>query len=233
MNQERSFSSDSLMMPKQNNEFVYFKNEEDNKIVEIKNIITKDFSKTIIEESEKIPNWRKVGFHKAEVLDQINNIPEVNETFSNYIEEYIEKSKDAFKAIYGKSVKLTYIYIQKWPVGSYAIKHNDTHNFDGSPGFIDCPLAVLLYLYNDFTGGKLEFPDHNISISPNQGSGYFFEGGPKNEHQVTIIESGLRYTIVSFWDFEDSTYNENDINALKENQQKWSQYSNINNERDS
>jgi hypothetical protein len=209
-----------------NNNFIYFKNEENSKIVEVQNIISKDFSQKIIEESEKMLGWKNVGFYKAEILEQIDNIPQKSDMFSNYIKEYMEQVRSVFHKIYDKPVVFKSIYIQKWPIGSYGIKHNDTHNLDGTPGFIDWKLSTLLYLHSDFTGGNLEFPDHNISITPNQGSAYFFDGGPQNEHQVTSIESGLRYTIVSFWDFEDSVYDEKDILILQENQKRWSEYSN-------
>ncbi|MEI6586653.1 MAG: 2OG-Fe(II) oxygenase [Sediminibacterium sp.] len=218
-------NNDSIFIKKiKNHEFNYIKNEKNNKIVEIKDIVSKDFSKIIIQKSEEMNGWKKVGFHKAEVLEQVNNVGEKNDMFSNCIKEYMENVKAIFNKIYNKPVIFKSIYIQKWPPGSYGLKHNDTHNLDGSPGFIDWKLSVLLYLHSDFVGGKLEFPDHNISIVPNQGSGYFFEGGPQNEHQVTTIETGLRYTIVSFWDFEDSVYDKNDILTLKENEKKWAEY---------
>lgn len=212
-----------------NYDFIYLKNETNNKIVEVKNIVSKDFSQKIMQESESMPGWKKVGFHKAEVLEQINNVVQEDNTFSNYIKDYMEKVKAIFNIIYDKPVVFKSIYIQKWPTGSYGIKHNDTYNLDGSPGFIDWKLSTLLYLHSDFTGGTLEFPDHNISIIPNQGSAYFFEGGPKNEHEVTIVKSGLRYTIVSFWDFEDSVYDEKDMLLLKQNQEKWAEYAKNNN----
>lgn len=199
----------------------YVKNETDSKIFEVKNIITESMSKTIIEESEKMAGWKNVGFYKARILDQIDNRPEASETFRKYIDEYLSIVKNIISLAFGKPVRLKFIYIQKWPVGSYAIKHNDMYNFDGTPLFLDCKIAANVYMHNDFTGGKLEFPDHGISINPKQGSAYIFNGGPENEHQVTEIESGDRYTIVSFFDIEGSSYTEEELYMSLKSQEKW------------
>lgn len=202
-------------------EVEYFKNMENSKIFEVKNMISENMSKIIIEESEKMSGWRDVGFYKARVLEQIEKHPEATETFKNYIKGYIEDSKEILSSTFKKPVKFKMIYVQKWPIGSYAVKHNDTYNYDGTPLFLDCKLATILYMHNDFTGGKLEFPDHDISIDPVQGSSYMFDGGPENEHQVTEITSGDRYTIVTFWDIEGSTYNDYEVESSEKSQQKW------------
>lgn len=199
----------------------YFKNEINSKIFEVSNMITEYMSRIIIEESESLPGWKNVGFYKARVLEQIDNIPEASEIFKKYINEYVLITKDILSSTFEKPVKFKTVYIQKWPTGSYAVKHNDMYNFDGTPLFLDFKLATTLYMHNNFTGGKLEFPDHNISISPRQGSAYMFDGGPENEHQVTEIESGDRYTIVSFWDIEGSRYTEEELNMSIKNQEKW------------
>lgn len=202
----------------------YFKNESNSKILEIKNIISKQMSDLIILECENINEWENVGFYKAKIMPQIEKNVKINKIFQEYIKEYIEMNKKLFYKIYNKEVILKMIYMQKWPIGSYAVRHNDTHNYDGTPAFVDCKLSTVLYLYNNFEGGNLEFPEHGISITPNQGSLYMFDGGPQNEHQVTEITDGIRYTLVSFWDFSGSNYTEEEIEMSKKSQDRWLKY---------
>ena len=206
---------------KSNLEIKYFKNTKSSKIFEVKNMISKDVSDVIIKESEKMSGWTNVGFYKAKILGQIDEHPEIDGLFKDYVKSYINDTSKILSKEFDKNVCLKMIYIQKWPIGSYAVRHNDTHNFDGSPAFVYCKVSTVLYLYNDFLGGNLEFPDHDISIQPNQGSAYMFDGGPENEHQVTEIIDGDRYTIVTFWDFIDSEYTKEDLELSEQSQQRW------------
>ncbi len=46
----------------------------------------------------------------------------------------------------------------------------------------------------------LQFPSQDISIQPKVGMLAAFDGGFNNMHEVTLLKSGVRYTIGSFWD---------------------------------
>jgi hypothetical protein len=43
-----------------------------------------------------------------------------------------------------------------------------------------------------------------------------FDGGHGNEHEVTVVESGVRYTIGSFWDKEGMVYSEERIKEMED-----------------
>jgi hypothetical protein len=92
-------------------------------------------------------------------------------------------------------------HTQKWEPGAYARIHSDNTDEKGNSGaFTRSRYAAFLYLNDDFEGGLLQFPSHNISIKPEVGMLAAFDGGFNNMHEVTIITSGVRYTIGSFWD---------------------------------
>lgn len=92
-------------------------------------------------------------------------------------------------------------HTQKWEPGAYARKHSDNTDEHGNSGaFTRSRYAAFLYLNDNFSGGLLQFPDQNISISPKVGMLAAFDGGFNNMHEVTLITSGVRYTIGSFWD---------------------------------
>ncbi|NDB60764.1 2OG-Fe(II) oxygenase, partial [bacterium] len=76
-----------------------------------------------------------------------------------------------------------------------------------SGAFTRSRYAAFLYLNDNFDGGLLQFPSQDISIKPEVGMLAAFDGGFNNMHEVTLIESGVRYTIGSFWDDrEESEY---------------------------
>jgi hypothetical protein len=92
-------------------------------------------------------------------------------------------------------------HTQKWEPGAYARKHSDNTDEHGNSGaFTRSRYAAFLYLNDDFEGGLLKFSDQNLSIQPKVGMLAAFDGGFNNMHEVTLITSGVRYTIGSFWD---------------------------------
>lgn len=99
-------------------------------------------------------------------------------------------------------------HTQKWEPGAYARIHSDNTDQKGNSGaFTRSRYAVFLYLNDDFEGGLLRFPSQQISIKPQTGMLAAFDGGFNNMHEVTLISSGVRYTLGSFWDDrEESAY---------------------------
>lgn len=99
-------------------------------------------------------------------------------------------------------------HTQKWEPGAYARLHSDNTDEKGNSGaFTRSRYAAFLYLNDDFEGGLLQFPFNDVSISPEVGMLAAFDGGFNNMHEVTMITSGVRYTIGSFWDDrEESAY---------------------------
>jgi hypothetical protein len=92
-------------------------------------------------------------------------------------------------------------HTQKWEPGAYARKHSDNTDEHGKSGaFTRSRYAAFLYLNDDFEGGLLQFPDQNLTIQPKVGMLAAFDGGFNNMHEVSLITSGVRYTIGSFWD---------------------------------
>ena len=92
-------------------------------------------------------------------------------------------------------------HTQKWEPGAYARRHSDNTDEHGPSGaFTRSRYAGFLYLNDEFEGGLLKFPDQDIEIKPQVGMLAVFDGGFNNMHEVTLIESGVRYTIGSFWD---------------------------------
>lgn len=113
-------------------------------------------------------------------------------------------------------------HTQKWEPGAYARLHSDNTDEHGNTGpFARSRYAAFLYLNDDFEGGVLKFPSHDITIVPKTGLLAVFDGGFNNMHEVSLITKGVRYTIGSFWDDrDDSAYSEETKAAWAEEMQK-------------
>jgi predicted 2-oxoglutarate/Fe(II)-dependent dioxygenase YbiX len=197
--------------------FVFFKDEEivdgkgqlgidRNRIVELPGFVSTDMASAMVEYFKKEDRWGETAFngsHGAPV--QMGQVRPSDFGLSDTVfMDVNSKLEEAVSAVYGKKVTASSIHAQKWDVGSSANPHSDNSDFDGNPteGFDNLKYVGILYLNNDYEGGDLFFPEHDISIHPNAGSMYIFSGGVENIHGVTEITSGTRYSIVSFWDFE-------------------------------
>lgn len=168
--------------------------------------------------------WTPISFYESysSVLPQDND-PELEEAgltptfFSDIRKGFI----DAVASIHGLDpntiVQIGY-HTQKWEPGAYARLHSDNTDEHGNTGpFERSRYAGFLYLNDDFQGGLLNFPAHNLTIEPKVGLLAVFAGGFKNMHEVTIITKGVRYTLGSFWDDrEESAYPE-------ETRQQWAE----------
>jgi hypothetical protein len=151
--------------------------------------------------------WMPISFYESysSVLPQDDDEIVIEEGLSPTIFSDI-KSKiiDAVASVHDLDPKIISqigYHTQKWEPGAYARIHSDNTDEKGNAGaFTRSRYAAFLYLNDDFEGGLLQFPDQQISIKPKVGMLAAFDGGFNNMHEVTMITSGVRYTIGSFWD---------------------------------
>lgn len=65
-------------------------------------------------------------------------------------------------------------------------------------------LSSVIYLNDDYEGGELYFPDHNLSIKPEAGDWITWPGNRWYQHGVSEITSGVRYTLSVWARFEEA-----------------------------
>jgi hypothetical protein len=197
------------------------------------NFLTAEESAKIIQVMEKQVeanklSWTPISFYESysSILPQDND-PEIlelgldPEIFSKIKKGIIE----GVASIHGLDpqtiVQIGY-HTQKWEPGAYARLHSDNTDEHGNSGaFERSRYAAFIYLNEDFEGGLLGFPSHDITVEPKVGMLAVFAGGHKNMHEVTLITKGIRHTIGSFWDDrEESAYPEELREQWKEEMQK-------------
>lgn len=60
-------------------------------------------------------------------------------------------------------------------------------------------LSAVFYLNDNYEGGELNFPQHDIKIKPESGSLIFFPSTADFMHESIIIEKGLKYCVPLFF----------------------------------
>lgn len=202
-------------------------------IVLYENFLTEEECEKLIKildaqaEREKI-NWTPISFYESysSVLPQDSD-PELEEfgvspTIFSDIKSGIMDAVASVHGIERSAVNQIGYHTQKWEPGAYARLHSDNTDEHGNSGpFERSRYAAFLYLNENFEGGLLRFPSHDISIPPRTGLLAAFAGGHKNMHEVSLITKGIRYTLGSFWDDrEESAYPEELRAQWKEEMQK-------------
>ncbi len=173
-------------------------------------------------------SWMPISFYESysSVLPLDNDEEVISLGLSPTIFSDIEKAMpEAIASVHDlepKTICKIGYHTQKWEPGAYARMHSDNTDAEGNSGaFTRSRYAGFLYLNDNFEGGLLRFPDQNIEIKPQVGMLAVFDGGFNNMHEVSLIESGVRYTIGSFWDDrKESDYPQELRNAWAEEMKK-------------
>lgn len=152
-------------------------------------------------------SWAPISFYESysSVLPQNGDQEVIDAGLTSTIFADIENiMPEAIASVHNLDPKIISkigYHTQKWEPGAYARIHSDNTDAQGKSGaFTRSRYAGFLYLNDNFEGGLLKFPDQNIEVKPETGMLAVFDGGFNNMHEVSLITSGVRYTIGSFWD---------------------------------
>jgi hypothetical protein len=155
--------------------------------------------------------WAPISFYES----FSSNLPEDSDMLDfglpeNFFTDLELGVKAATEDTRGKPIRKVSYHAQKWIEGAFAGFHSDNSSLESPEynAFERSKMAAFLYLNENFEGGELNFRDHDIRIKPRTGMLVAFEGGHHNIHEVLIIEKGTRYTIGSFWDFDEIQYSD-------------------------
>ncbi len=208
-------------------ETVVFKHD----IIGYKNFVPQEDLPRIISYFNSMEHlWNDVAFYESYGMGiQTEDHLATNFGLSTtYFGDLKERFKASVAESHGREVRPNTSHAQKWEVGAFANPHSDNSDFAGNPNAFEINKYVgILYLNDEYEGGELYFPHHDIIIRPEAGMFITFPGGVENIHGVTEITKGTRYTMVSFWDYADAEYSEErkaeweeEIRTVREQQAK-------------
>jgi len=118
-------------------------------------------------------------------VDPIHLTESKDELFSSVINSVTNLCK-----IFDDNIKLQYVGVVRWPIGTFMKPHIDDNNIHEPDIF-----AAMLYLNDNFTGGSTMFED--IEIKPKPGKLIIFSNN-KHLHYVSEVGGAERF-VLSFW----------------------------------
>jgi Rps23 Pro-64 3,4-dihydroxylase Tpa1-like proline 4-hydroxylase len=197
------------------------KNKYLDQLILVEDFITKDEAKKTIDLLNKLNEirpdfWKPISFYES----YSSGYPEDNDPIlsefglpNNWFSDLYQRFRDVVAEVANvpesKLSKISF-HSQKWEPGAFAPLHSDNSSNEGVMGaFTRSRYAAFLYLNDDFEGGELSFPEHNLEFIPKTGMIAAFHGGHKNMHEVKVVKKSNRYTIGSFFDDrEESDYDQ-------------------------
>lgn len=170
------------------------------------NVLTNDECQNIIKYANTHNNWENAGhkFWDNRVIN-INNV--TDPTVYNLLLETRQKIESTIIESYKIQQKIycDIFQIIRWNDGMEQPVHADACNQDGSSnGLTWRKFGSILYLNDDFDGGKTYYPKHNIEITPKVGTLAVHLGDLNHSHGVTKVVGNTRYTLAAFWGFDES-----------------------------
>jgi len=151
------------------------------------------------------------GWEKSPVEfwdNRVINMAAVNTLFgpdiSSIVLDATMKVKDFISKEYGLEEELVadIVTLCRWFPGMEQPPHADDMTNSEVKGFERRVLGAIIYLNDNYEGGKTYYPTHGIEITPKAGSLAVHPGDPEHLHGVTKIEGNVRYTIASFWAYD-------------------------------
>lgn len=93
------------------------------------------------------------------------------------------------------------IDLVRWFEGMEQVPHCDdmSNNNEEVKKFGHRVFGCVLYLNDDYEGGKTYYPNFDIEITPKMGKLAVHPGDCVHLHGVTPIKNSTRYTVASFW----------------------------------
>jgi len=133
-----------------------------------------------------------------DILERIG--PDIYSLINSYIEKMAQYINSAFSCRVSNRPPC----IIRWFEGIEQRPHADKQLEDGSPNpFPDYDINSLFYYNDDFDGGELYYPDHDLVIKPEPGLAVLHPGDINYLHGVKMVTSGDRFTTPAFYTVEE------------------------------
>jgi hypothetical protein len=193
-------------------------------VVEFKNFLTAEECQKLIDYfNSSIESWQETCFYASYVMDPLAPLSTNpnSEIDRSYFDSLRLSLKELAETCSPEKLRNLSLSAHKWTPGAFASDHSDNSDMDGTPNaWQDNKFVTIIYLNRDYEGGNLTFDAHGISIAPDQGTMIAFDPGFTNLHGVTEVLSGIRYTMLSSWDYESANYTEEDLKRIKEEKER-------------
>lgn len=176
------------------------------------NFITPEDSKWIIDVVSNIEPWES-GYGSDFWDNRSLNAQKIYNDYDKQIGQYLFNLRSKIKSTIIKMYNLEDdIYpdltqVIRWFPGMEQPPHaDDMSNIEEYGPNRHRDFGAIIYLNDNYSGGHTYYPQYNIEVKPEIGKLAVHPGDTNHFHGVTKIDKNIRYTIVSFWTFNKSFY---------------------------
>lgn len=164
----------------------------------IEDVLSKEEHKILLEYVKNAESWKEQPWLARTVESQ--NLPKEILEILNKTSDFVYKKITDFYGVAVDSHRQSRLHVVKFVKGFYLVPHIDTLSSEGNH------MASVYYINDDYTGGEIDFPDHNLTIKPKANSLIIFPGNENYVHAVNEIIDNDRYSSAMWFQFTGSTF---------------------------
>lgn len=170
----------------------------------VQNFISKEEADEIVYFVSQIEKWEDhegTSFWSNRGLSDVTIYNRHNKDMGKYLYDLRDRIKETLQNFYGpEEIFPDLLQVIRWFPGQEQSPHSDNmENTEHAATNQHRKYGVVIYLNDNFDGGKTFYPQHNFEITPETGKLAVHPGDTNHMHGVTRVENAIRYTIVSFW----------------------------------
>lgn len=175
-----------------------------------KNVVDPEVAAAIVEFADSLEQWSEdmgTNSNRLAPMDvegyiRLNNPGLLSKPVYDAISEIIEDVALIVEDTFNVKVARPLPTIMRMGVGAGQGEHFDKlndHYVYSDPIVTDYDLTAVIYYNDNFTGGELNFPQHDYMITPETGMVVTYPGDRYHSHEVKEVKSGVRYTSPLFF----------------------------------
>lgn len=135
---------------------------------------------------------------KKEEIGKYTEDSQVLKNIHQMVEQRLDLCLRHYESLWNFSIQYKEAFnFVKYAPGKYFKLHAD-HG-----PYYTCTVSAVIYLNDDYDGGEIEFPRHNLVLKPKAGDIILFPSNFVYEHASLEIFSGNKYSVVIMMDYND------------------------------
>jgi hypothetical protein len=164
----------------------------------IKNVLSEQEHAMLLEYVKNYESWNEEPWGSRTIRS--NQMPE----------HFLDMLEKVFKVVYENATSLYKVEIDhfnrgglhlvKFVEGFSLMPHVDTMSDES------LHIASVYYINDDYEGGEIRFPNHDLTIKPEPNSLIIFPGNENYLHQVIKITKNNRYSSAMWFKFTGSSF---------------------------
>ena len=162
----------------------------------INDVVSQDEHKKILDFVINVKGWNEQPWGVDSLFSQ-----EIPKEINNILSKIFEVAYNNFVKFYDVDISTLQTFnVVRFKEGYSMHLHADVLSY------AELHLASVYYINDDYEGGEINFPDHNLMIKPKANSLILFPGNENYWHETLKVVGKDRYTSTKFFKFTGSKF---------------------------